>query len=204
MKETISKFDWLTAEACPAMVWYGLRTEPTAALNEADRFRMEQDQDIGALARQLFPGGILVTAQGGKSTAEVTQELMADGGEETLFEATVRPAAARYTLQDKSRIARSRTSCTRRNRRPHPLHSNPRSALRRTHKVSVFSASSISCRYTRYPGQARIAVSSLFVKHRAYPTLPNTLIPQPLTSFHEFLRSAENCKSGRAVLERSI
>src|ERR1700722_2740413 len=97
---------------------------------------------------------------------------------------------ARYTLQGKSRIARSRTSCTRRNRRPHPLHSDPRSALRRTHKVNVFSASSISCRYTRYPGQARIAVNSLFVKHRAYPTLANTLIPEILSCFHEFLRRA--------------
>ena len=91
MKETVSKFDWLTAQACPAMAWHGLRTEATTALSEADRFRMEQGQEIGTLARKLYPEGILVTGQNGKSTAEVTQDLMADTQNETLFEATVRP-----------------------------------------------------------------------------------------------------------------
>lgn len=90
MKETISKFDWLTAQACQAMAWHALRTERTAALSEADRFRMEQGQEIGALARELYPEGILVTGQSGKSAAEVTQDLMADTCNETLFEATVR------------------------------------------------------------------------------------------------------------------
>ncbi len=90
MKETISKFDWLTAQACLAMAWHALRTERTA-LSEADRFRMEQGQEIGALARKPYPGGILVASEGGLSTAEVTQALMGDAENETLFEATVRP-----------------------------------------------------------------------------------------------------------------
>jgi hypothetical protein len=89
MKETLSKFDWLTAQVCPAMAWHGLRAEPTAP-SEADRFRMEQGQEIGALARKLYPDGILVAGKNGKSAAEVTHDLMADKGTNTLFEATVR------------------------------------------------------------------------------------------------------------------
>src|SRR5690348_15285594 len=91
MRETISKFDWLAAQACPAMAWHALRPEGSATLSEADRFRMEQGREIGALVRQLYPGGTLVVGEDGKSTAEVTQELMADSRNETLFEATVRP-----------------------------------------------------------------------------------------------------------------
>ncbi len=89
MKETLSKFDWLTALACPAMAWHGLRAAAQTAPREADRFRMEQGQEIGALARKLYPNGILVVRKDGKSPAQLTQELMADAGSETLFEATV-------------------------------------------------------------------------------------------------------------------
>ena len=75
--------------------------------------------------------------------------------------------AARYTLQGRSRISRSRTSRTSCNRRPHPLHSNPRcTGFRRTHNFSVFPFSSNSYRYIRYPGHARIAVHSLYVKRQ--------------------------------------
>lgn len=89
MKETISKYDWLTAQACPAMAWHALRTAATAAPSEADRFRMEQGQEIGALARKLYPQGIFVTGKNGKSPAQVTQDLMADPATNTLFEATI-------------------------------------------------------------------------------------------------------------------
>jgi hypothetical protein len=90
MKETISKYTWLMAQACPAMAWHALRTAPTAAApSEADRFRMEQGQEIGALARKLYPQGIYVAGKDGKSAAQVTQELMADQNVGTLFEATV-------------------------------------------------------------------------------------------------------------------
>ncbi len=87
MKETISKFDWLTAHVCPAMAWHGLRAARTAP-SEADRFRMEQGQEIGALARKLYPGGSLVTGSSGKSAAQITQDLIADPSKNVLFEAS--------------------------------------------------------------------------------------------------------------------
>ena len=63
------------------MAWHALRTEPTPP-SEAARFRMEQGQEIGALARQLYPDGVIVSKALGKGT----EELVADGTVETLFE----------------------------------------------------------------------------------------------------------------------
>jgi len=88
MKETLSKFDFLTAQACPAMAWHALRAASSAP-NDAGRFRMEQGQQVGALARQLFPDGILVAGKNGKSPAQVTQELMAHPDCGILFEAAI-------------------------------------------------------------------------------------------------------------------
>jgi hypothetical protein len=56
MKETITKSDWLSAQACSAMAWHGLRAAREAP-KEAGLFRMQQGQEIGALARQLHPDG---------------------------------------------------------------------------------------------------------------------------------------------------
>lgn len=86
MKETLSKSDWLTAGQCSTMAWHALRTPP-ATQNEADRFRMEQGQEIGALARQLYPGGIFVSKTNEKTAADFTKELIADSAIVTLFEA---------------------------------------------------------------------------------------------------------------------
>jgi hypothetical protein len=88
MKETVAKANWLTAMACPAMAWHGLRAAATAP-GEAGLFRMQQGQEIGALARQLHPDGILITRTNGKTSADTTLELLADGSKETFFEATV-------------------------------------------------------------------------------------------------------------------
>jgi hypothetical protein len=86
MKNTINKADWLAAGQCQAMAWYGLRVE-THPPDEATRFRMEQGQEVGALARGLYPNGILVARTAGMSTAAVSQALIADGSHQTLFEA---------------------------------------------------------------------------------------------------------------------
>ena len=86
---TMTKSDWLSAEECPAMAWRELRAAPTPP-DEAGRFRMEQGQDVGSLARKLYPNGILVSKTDGRTTAEVTQDLIADGAIETLFEAAFR------------------------------------------------------------------------------------------------------------------
>ena len=92
MKDTIAKSDWLTALACPAMAWHGLRADPVAP-SEADRFRMQQGQEIGALARKLYPDGVMIPAVAGKTPAQITQELLADLGKQTFFEATVAAGA---------------------------------------------------------------------------------------------------------------
>src|SRR6185369_803691 len=70
------------------MAWHGLRAA-AAPPNEADRFRMQQGQEIGALARELYADGILIPRADGKTPAQATQELVADGNKETFFEATV-------------------------------------------------------------------------------------------------------------------
>jgi hypothetical protein len=86
MRTTIVKGTWLTALACNSKAWLELREE-SAALSEADLFRMEQGREIGELARALFPSGRLVTTQDGRTPVELTQDLLADGSTETLFEA---------------------------------------------------------------------------------------------------------------------
>jgi hypothetical protein len=75
MKETIAKSDWLAAGQCPVMAWYALRTPPTPP-DEAARFRMEQGQEVGTLARQLYPHGILVSEALGKGTLKLNFALV--------------------------------------------------------------------------------------------------------------------------------
>jgi CRISPR/Cas system-associated exonuclease Cas4 (RecB family) len=86
MREKINKSDWLAAVQCPTMEWFGLRAAPEAP-SEAERFRMEQGQEIGKLARELYPTGILVSNVGGKTAVELTNELIASPATDTLFEA---------------------------------------------------------------------------------------------------------------------
>jgi hypothetical protein len=87
MRATISKSDWLSARKCSAQGWYALRAELTAP-DEAGHFRMQQGQEIGVLARKLYPGGVLVSRTNGKSPAQLTQERIADRTKPALFEAT--------------------------------------------------------------------------------------------------------------------
>jgi uncharacterized protein DUF2779 len=91
VKEAITKTDWLTSEECLAKAWFGLHTAAIAP-NEAELFRMEQGQDIGRLARELYPNGIFVSKRDGKTPAQITQDLIADATSETLFEAAFHAA----------------------------------------------------------------------------------------------------------------
>jgi CRISPR/Cas system-associated exonuclease Cas4 (RecB family) len=86
MREKINKSDWLAALQCPTMGWFGLRAAPEAP-NEAELFRMEQGREVGKLARELYPTGILVSNVGGKTVVELTNELIARPSTDTLFEA---------------------------------------------------------------------------------------------------------------------
>jgi len=87
MKTSITKSDWLAAEQCPAMAWRILRTDATPP-GEAELFRMQQGQEIGALARSLYPDGVFVLRTDDKTAAGVTQDLISDAAIYTLFEAT--------------------------------------------------------------------------------------------------------------------
>ena len=85
MKDTITKHHWLVAQRCLAMAWHAFRSTP-APPDEADRFRMRQGQEIGALARKLYSSGVLVLPKNGESAIAVTQQLIAQPVE-TIFEA---------------------------------------------------------------------------------------------------------------------
>jgi hypothetical protein len=69
------------------MAWHRLRAA-AAAPKEADLFRMQQGQEIGALARRLHPDGILIRRTEGKTPAHATLELLAQKSSDIFFEAT--------------------------------------------------------------------------------------------------------------------
>jgi predicted RecB family nuclease len=69
------------------MAWHEMRTDPVPP-DEAGLFRMRQGQEIGALARTLFPNGVLVSGRDNHASAVRTQAYIADGTHETVFEAT--------------------------------------------------------------------------------------------------------------------
>jgi hypothetical protein len=98
-RRVITKSDWLAAQMCPAMAWFRLRTAAVPP-GEADRFRMEQGQDVGRLARKLYHDGILVSARGGGTAVDVTQGFVSEGSVATLFEAEFRagPFVARADI----------------------------------------------------------------------------------------------------------
>jgi CRISPR/Cas system-associated exonuclease Cas4 (RecB family) len=98
-RRVITKSDWLAAQLCPAMGWFRLRATPVPP-SEADRFRMEQGQEIGRLARQLYQDRILVSARAGLAAVDITQGFIAERSVATIFEAEFRtgPFVARADI----------------------------------------------------------------------------------------------------------
>lgn len=86
---TVTKAEWLTVASCPTMAWRDRRTasEPPS---EAEQFRMQQGREVGELARQLYPGGVLIKRSEREDTAAATSRLMAAGDTPCLFEAEFR------------------------------------------------------------------------------------------------------------------
>ena len=97
MKEKITKSDWLTCERCSVKAWFEFRTDRSSSPNEAERFRMEQGQEIGKLAQELYPEGILVVRRDGKTALQITEDLISNPSTETLFEAAF--AAGPFTVK---------------------------------------------------------------------------------------------------------
>ena len=93
MKKTISKNLFLNAMVCPTLGWRLRADEPggataSASSTLAEQFRMEQGLEVGRRARNLFPGGVLIsTGDLAKAAAETTEQIRA-GRPSVLFEAT--------------------------------------------------------------------------------------------------------------------
>jgi hypothetical protein len=97
MKEKITKSDWHTCERCSVKAWFEFRASNSGSPSEAERFRMEQGQEIGKRAQKLYPDGILVVKRDGKSALQITEDLISNPSTETLFEAAF--AAGPFTAK---------------------------------------------------------------------------------------------------------
>jgi predicted RecB family nuclease len=86
MRNLITKADWLAAQQCIGMAWRQLRGQPEAP-DEAERFRMEQGREVGALARKRYPNGLPAPGGSPHAAAAGTQAIVANGAG-TIFEAT--------------------------------------------------------------------------------------------------------------------
>jgi hypothetical protein len=87
VNKTVTKADWLTALACESMAWRTARSAPLPP-DESDRFRMQQGQEIGALARELYPDGVYIPLVPGQSAHEAARDFIAGSPRSTFFEVT--------------------------------------------------------------------------------------------------------------------
>ncbi len=88
----IKKSTWLMATECATQAWLSMR-ERLDSPNEAERFRMEQGQEIGRLARELYPDGVFVVEGHREDQAITTRRVLQDTGTTALFEAEFRHAS---------------------------------------------------------------------------------------------------------------
>jgi predicted RecB family nuclease len=87
MNGNIAKANWLTSTACQSMTWRGMRSTSSAPA-EADRFRMQQGQEIGALARGIFPDGVFIPTLPGRTADEAARQFIAGSAKINFFEVT--------------------------------------------------------------------------------------------------------------------
>src|SRR5579862_9842959 len=87
MEEIITKADWLTSLACQAMAWRAMRYASPPP-GEADRFRMQQGQEIGARARGLYPDGVFAPVIAGTGAHDAALAFIASSPKTTFFEVT--------------------------------------------------------------------------------------------------------------------
>ena len=82
----ITKRIFLTALACPTLGWLMRQDQIHNTITAADRFMIEQGQEIGKRARALHPEGTLIATRDFHSAVTATQNLMNDPNTQTLFE----------------------------------------------------------------------------------------------------------------------
>ena len=81
----MNQTDFLAATKCITMAWHQTRYK-SLPLDEAAKFTIDQRREIGELARQLFPDGILIHGDNERGIAD-TQRLLGDSATKTIFEA---------------------------------------------------------------------------------------------------------------------
>lgn len=90
MSIRISKSKFVAGCQCPKRLYFQVhRPELAAEPGAASEAVMEQGREVGLLARQLFPGGVEVSSEGGLDQAiRMTRELVANREIPAVFEAT--------------------------------------------------------------------------------------------------------------------
>jgi len=84
----ITKDLFLNARTCPTLGWF-IRNQPTETPpTEGELFRMQQGQEIGRLARSLFPDGRFIPSGTNAAAANATQAVIVDPKLTVAFEAT--------------------------------------------------------------------------------------------------------------------
>lgn len=88
-KYIISKSDFITARKCLLRFWHEVhQPEKLPALTEFDKALLKSGREVGEIARQAYPGGVLIAP--GPGDAERTRAAMADPNVPAIYEATFR------------------------------------------------------------------------------------------------------------------
>ncbi len=96
----ITKQDFLNYLFCPAFAWQDSHTPLRTEEKKADLFKRLQGQEIGRMAREAYPGGILIPELNMEKAAGETERLMNSPDGTVLFEAAFLkgPYAARADI----------------------------------------------------------------------------------------------------------
>lgn len=87
----LSKSKIIAGLQCPRRLWYEVHRPELAVYDAAVRRRFAGGHEVGALARRLFPGGILIESQGNLSQAvRQTQAVLAGRRDTVVFEGAFR------------------------------------------------------------------------------------------------------------------
>ncbi|MGO8685457.1 MAG: DUF2779 domain-containing protein [Thermoleophilia bacterium] len=87
----LSKSKIIAGVQCPRRLWYEVHRPELAVHDAAVKRRFAGGHDVGALARRLFPGGVLVESQGNLSRAvRQTQVVLAGRRDTIVFEGAFR------------------------------------------------------------------------------------------------------------------
>ncbi len=82
----LTKRIFLTALTCPTLGWLMRQDQIHNTITAADRFQIEQGQELGKRARALYPEGTLIATREFDSAVAATPNLMSDPDTKTLFE----------------------------------------------------------------------------------------------------------------------